>query len=67
VIDLDAIETRLATRYGEVVTTKADDVLAMVAELRAARKVVAAIMDDTNDVSMRVDIALDEYEKAVGS
>jgi hypothetical protein len=40
--------------------------LAVVAELRAAREVIAAVMDDTNDVSMRVDVALDNYEKAVG-
>ena len=39
-VDLDAIETRLATRYGEVVTIKADDVLAMAAELRVAREVI---------------------------
>lgn len=36
-MDLDAVEARLATRYGEVVTMKADDVLALVAELRVAQ------------------------------
>jgi hypothetical protein len=44
-VDLDAIELRLGTRYGEVVTVKADEVMALVAELRAARKVVELARD----------------------
>jgi hypothetical protein len=41
--------------------------LALVAELHAAREVIAAVLDDdTNEVSMRTDIALDAYEKRVG-
>jgi hypothetical protein len=38
-------------------------VRAMVAELRAAREVIEAVLADTNDVSMRTDIALDVYER----
>jgi hypothetical protein len=64
-VDLDAAEYE--ARHHFHAKWVQPTVLALVAELRAAREVIDAVMDDTNDVSMRVDVALDGYEKAVTS
>jgi urocanate hydratase len=55
-VDLDAIETRLATRYGEAVTMKVDDVLALVAETRELRETVELLRHAARSMARAIEI-----------